>query len=150
LSNYFQGELFIEVCSWPMADVCPLEHDFFLMKTCTDFRFLHIPGGWILHRILSHLVGSDHPTESDGIPGNGSTVGSDGKKHFLIYEWISIFCQQSTRVIQGCWIPMNSDIRSDRIPTIGYDSRSVTRNPIGFHRFIEFMMKSDEISVGIR
>ena len=30
------------------------------------------------------LVGSDNPTETNGIPGNGSTVGSDGKKCVLI------------------------------------------------------------------
>ena len=37
------------------------------------------PGEWIQHRNLSDLIGSDQPTKSDGIPGNESTNGSDGR-----------------------------------------------------------------------
>ena len=40
------------------------------------------PGEWIRHRILSDLVESYQPTESDGIPGDEPTNGSDGKKLF--------------------------------------------------------------------
>lgn len=45
------------------------------LDRCYHLESHLFPGEWILHRTLSDLVGSDHPTESDWIPGDGSTVG---------------------------------------------------------------------------
>ena len=44
------------------------------------------PGDLIRQRILSDPIGSDHPTKSDRIPGNGFSNGSDGKSKLFNLE----------------------------------------------------------------
>ena len=81
-------------------------------------RVIVIAGEWILRRILSDLVVPYRLTESDRIQDNEPTVDSDGKKLFLKHEWISIWCQQNTRVIHLCDIPLTSYTGSDRSSTL--------------------------------
>ena len=107
-----------------------------------DLYYPH-PGEWIVPDLIEFYL----PTESDGIPGNGPTPGSDGKTYFLNHEWISIWCQQNTRIIRLRWIPLVADIRFERSSTLG--TRQSVRYPES-HRISSVLLKSDWIPTGIR